>query len=82
MESITILLICKCGVEKLTKFKSETIIVSENIQFVTFLHFVFESYPKIQKEYEPGELGLKINGVAPLTFQTLKQGDVIELIEK
>jgi len=43
--------------KKITGKSSEEVIVSENLNFINFLDFIFSSYPTIPKRYIPGTLG-------------------------
>ncbi|OGZ63847.1 MAG: hypothetical protein A3A98_00985 [Candidatus Staskawiczbacteria bacterium RIFCSPLOWO2_01_FULL_40_39] len=64
----------------ITKKDFENAIVSEGINFVTFLHFIFSSYPDITKKFPPGTLGFKLNGKAPGGYDILQDGDILELV--
>jgi len=57
---------------------SEEAIVSENLNFINLLNFIFSSYPAIPKKYIPGTLGLLLNGRKPEENDILKDGDKLE----
>lgn len=65
--------------QKITGVEHEEALVSEGINFVMFLKFIFDSYPDIPKLYPPGSIGLKLNGKPPTEFEILNGGDKIEL---
>jgi len=58
---------------------SEESIVSENLNFINFLNFIFSSYPTIPKRFIPGTLGFLLNGRAPKENDILKDGDKLEI---
>lgn len=65
--------------KKITEKDSEEVVVSEGLRFVQFLGFIFTSYPKIQKNYPPGKLGLLLNNRRPQDFDVLEDGDEVIL---
>lgn len=65
--------------QKITGVEHEDSLVSEGINFVMFLKFIFDSYPKIPKLYPPGSIVLKLNDKPPTEFEILNGGDKIEL---
>lgn len=65
--------------EKITHYKTFISEVSEDLTFLEFLYFLFESYPLIQKRYPPGVIGMTLNDLRPTDFSALHDGDVIKL---
>lgn len=65
--------------ENITGIPFEKTMISENFAFADFLHSLFTSYPEIPKRVPPGKLGFLVNGRKPQTFDTLKDGDKVEL---
>ena len=64
---------------KITGVELEEALVSEGINFVMFLKFIFDSYPKIPKLYPPGSISLLLNGKPPTEFEILNGGDKTEI---
>ena len=56
----------------------EEAMVSANFTFADSLNSLFLSYPEIPRQVLPGELGFLLNGIRPLTFDVLQDGDRIE----
>lgn len=77
--SITIKVIYGGGLKRITEKESEEITVSEGLDFLHFLGFLFPSYPDIERMYPPGTISLLLNDSAPQTMDLLKDGDVIKL---
>ena len=69
------------GVKEVTKKDSEEIVVSEGLNFALCLHFIFSSYPEIQKEFPPGQLGFLLNSKEPKEYDVLEDGDEIKFID-
>jgi hypothetical protein len=65
--------------QKVTGVASEEAVVSEGLNFLMMLKFIFDSYPEIPKIYPPGSMGLRLNGKPPTEFEILNDGDKIEL---
>lgn len=65
--------------KRLTGKDSEELIVSENLNFINFLNFIFSSYHKIPKRFIPGTLGFLLNGREPKENDILKDGDKLEI---
>ena len=65
--------------KKITGKDSEESIVSENLNFINFLNFIFSSYPTIPKRFIPGTLGFLLNGKKPKENDILKDGDRLEI---
>ena len=65
--------------QKITRVASEEAIVSEGLNFLMMLKFIFDSYPEIQKQYPPGSIGLRLNDRRPTEFEILNNGDEIGL---
>lgn len=78
-EPIKVQIIYDTELQKITKVGREEAIVSEGLNFLMMLKFIFDSYPEIQKLYPPGSIGLKLNGKPPTEFEILNGGDKIEL---
>jgi len=66
--------------KKITGKDSEEAIVSENLDFINFLNFIFSSYPAIPQRFIPGTLGFLLNGRAPKENDILKDGDKLEIM--
>jgi len=56
-------------------------VVSEGLNFALCLHFIFSSYPKIQKEFPPGQLGFLLNNKLPKEHDILEDGDEIKFVD-
>ena len=56
------------------------ILISGQLPFVQFLHFVFSNYPEIEQKYPPGVLGFKVNNQLPKEHSKLRDGDLVEFI--
>jgi len=69
------------NLKKITDKDSEEAVVSEGLSFAMFLNFIFTSYPEIQKEFPPGQLGLLLNDKRPNHNDILKDGDEIKLMD-
>lgn len=69
------------GLKEVTKKDSEEMVVSEGLDFALCLHFIFSSYPKIQKEFPPGKLGFLLNNKKPKEYDILEDGDEIKFID-
>jgi len=65
---------------KITGKASEPAIISDNLQFVQFLNFIFTSYPEIQVKFPPGSIGFLVDGKAPQALDTFKDGDKLEIM--
>ena len=65
--------------KRITGKNSEESIVSENLNFINFLNFIFSSYPTIPKRFIPGTLGFLLNGREPKENDILKDGDKLEI---
>jgi len=65
--------------QKITGVASEEAVVSEGLNFLMMLKFIFDSYPEIPKIYPPGSMELRLNGNPPTEFEILNDGDKIEL---
>ena len=65
--------------QKITGRDFEEAVVSENLNFVMFLNFIFSSYPTIPKRFIPGTLGFLLNGKVPKENDILKDGDKLEI---
>jgi len=65
--------------KKITGKDSEESVVSENLNFINFLNFIFSSYPAIPKRFIPGTLGSLLNGKEPKENDLLKDGDKLEI---
>ena len=65
--------------QKITGRDFEEAVVSENLNFVMFLNFIFSSYPTIPKRFIPGILGFLLNGKVPKENDILKDGDKLEI---
>ncbi|MCD6471361.1 hypothetical protein J7K86_02435 [bacterium] len=66
--------------KKITGKKCEEVIVSENLNFIQLLNFIFSSYPEIPKRFIPGTLGFLLNGKEPKENDILKNDDKIEIL--
>jgi hypothetical protein len=66
--------------QEITGKTNEEAIISENLQFVHFLNFIFSSYPEIQKKFAPGTIGFMINGRRPEAFGKMQDGDKLEIM--
>lgn len=66
--------------ERTTGIPFEEAMVLEDFTFADFLHSLFVSYPEIPKRVPPGKLGFLLNGIKPETFNTLKDGDRVDLV--
>lgn len=79
LKPATITILYDQNLAKITGKRKETAVVNEGVNFLFFLLTIFQSYPKIQDQYPPGTLGLRVNGQPPNDFTTLKNGDVFQL---
>jgi len=79
IKPITILVNYNKRLKDITGIDSENVVVSDGIFFTIFLGFIFSSYPEIQIQFPPGNLGMTINRRAPTDFSRLKDGDVVSL---
>lgn len=68
------------SLRKITGKSFEEAVVSENLNFVLFLNFIFSSYPEIPKKFMPGILGFLLNGRAPKENDILQDGDKLEIM--
>jgi len=68
------------NLQKITGKEFEETIVSENLDFATFLGFIFSSYPKIPKSFIPGTLGFLLNGIPPKENDAIKDGDELKMV--
>ena len=66
--------------KKITGKKREEVIVSENLNFIQLLNFIFSSYPEIPKRFIPGTLGFLLNGKEPKEDDILKNNDKLEIL--
>lgn len=74
--------IYKNNIPKITKVKSEEIIISEGSNFIYHLQNIFIAHPKIQQTYPPGKLALRINkNQMPAENYYLRDGDTIEIYD-
>lgn len=78
LKSIEVRVSYKGKITSITKKKFEEIFVSEGIDFINFLAFVFQSYPEIEGIFSPGSIALTLNGEPPKTKDILQAGDLIE----
>ncbi len=67
--------------QRITNKDFEETMISEGLSFAMFLYFIFSSYPAIQKEFPPGQLGLLLNNKKPNHSDVLKDGDEVKLID-
>jgi len=65
--------------KRITGKDSEETMISENLNFINLLNFIFSSYPAIPKRYIPGTLGFLLNGRKPEENDILKDGDKLEI---
>ena len=65
--------------QELTGVASEDAMVSEGLNFLMMLKFIFDSYPEIFKLYPPGSISLWLNDKRPTEFDILNDGDKIKL---
>jgi len=65
--------------QKITGVASEEAVVSEGLNFLMMLKFIFDLYPKIFRQYPPGTMDLSLNGKRPTEFEILSDGDEIKL---
>ncbi|OGK09520.1 hypothetical protein A2767_03295 [Candidatus Roizmanbacteria bacterium RIFCSPHIGHO2_01_FULL_35_10] len=65
--------------EEITGYASFHSECSEELSFVQFLYFLFQSYPKIEQLYPPGTIGMTLNNLRPTDFSILHHGDVLKL---
>jgi len=66
--------------KKITGKDFEEAVVSENLNFINFLNFIFSSYPEIPKRFIPGTLGFLLNGKEPKENDILKDKDKLEIL--
>jgi len=78
-KSIKVRIVYDKELQKITKVKNEEAIISEGLNFLMMLKFIFDSYPEIPKQYPPGTIGLTLNGKPPLESKILNDEDRIEL---
>lgn len=64
--------------QKITGTPFEKAMVSKNLIFVQFLHFIFSSYPKIPPNYPPGSIGFTLNGKMPTDYSILEENDEVK----
>lgn len=69
------------NLKKITKKDFEEAVVSENLNFITFLGFIFSSYPDISKKFIPGTIGFLLNGIPPRENDILKNGDKLKIMD-
>ena len=65
--------------QELTGVASEDAMVSEGLNFLMMLKFIFDSYPEVFKLYPPGSISLWLNDKRPTEFDILNDGDKIKL---
>ena len=80
LRSIKINVFYDKNVGKITGKNFEEAIISENLNFINFLNFIFSSYPEIQKRFIPGILGFLLNGKVPKENDILRNGDKLEIM--
>jgi len=78
-QSIKVHIIYDQELQKITKVEHEEASISEGMQFILFLKFIFDSHPEIPKQFLPGNIAISVNGDRPTEFQILSDGDNIEL---
>lgn len=79
LKSIKVKVFYNGELKKITGKDFEEVVVSAGLDFVMFLHFIFSSYPEIEKRYPPGKLGLLLNHKPPKDFDILQDEDKIIL---
>lgn len=67
------------NLKEITGKDFEERVISENLDFATFLSFIFSSYPEIPKKFIPGTLAFALNGRKPQEDDILKDGDELEI---
>ena len=80
LEPIKVKIFYDENLKKITGKDFEEGVVSEGLNFINFLNFVFSSYPEIQKRFTPGTLGFLLNGKEPKENDILKDGDELKII--
>lgn len=65
---------------KITGKDSEEVVVSENLDFISLLNFIFSAYPEIPKKFMPGTLGLLLNDKAPKENDILRDKDEVKIM--
>lgn len=65
------------NLKKITEKDFEEAMISEGLNFVNLLYFIFSSYPEIEKRYPAGKLGFLLNNRPPKEFDILQDGDKI-----
>ncbi len=65
--------------QEITGVENEVAVVSEGLNFLMMLKFIFDSYPEISELYPPGSISLRLNGKRPTEFDILNDGDKIKL---
>lgn len=63
----------------ITQKRSERFEIGRGLPFLLFLKLVFDAHPEIPQNFPPGELALRLNGLAPTDFQELKNKDTLDL---
>lgn len=79
LKSIKVKIFYTGGLKKIVGEDFEEAIVSEGLNFVMLLNFIFSSYPKIPENFAPGTLGLLLNGAPPKENDVLRDGDKLEI---
>ena len=76
---VTIKIVYEGSVKNITKKESEEVKVSEGLDFLHFLSFLFSSYPDIEKIFPPGTIGFLLNNKPPKTRDILADGNVVKI---
>lgn len=79
LKPVKVIIFYDKNLEKITGKDFEEAIVSENLDFITFLGSIFSSYPEISKRFIPGTIGFLLNGIPPRENDILKNGDKLEI---
>lgn len=81
LKSIKVKIFYNGGLEKITGKDFEEAVISENLDFRMFLHFIFSSYPEIPENFAPGTIGFLLNKIPPKENDILKNGDKLEIAD-
>ncbi len=79
LKSIKVKIFYDDDLRKITGKDLEEAVVSENLDFVAFLNFIFSSYPEIPKKFLPGTLAFSLNGRKPKEDEILNDGDELKM---
>lgn len=80
LKPIKIMVFYNERVKEITDKDFEEVIVSDNLTFTGFLHFIFSSYPDIFKAFPPGTLAFSLNDIRPGENDLLQDGDIVKII--